>query len=242
MRVDGPAWSLTALTLTRGDARVEGSVRGAALSHLPVSYIWTHDSIGVGEDGPTHQPVEVVAGLRAMPNLDVMRPGDADETAAAYVSSIERKDGPTALILSRQNLPVLGESSAAAKREGTLKGGYVAKKETAALDTIILAAGSEVQFAMGAAEALGPGTRVVSMPCMSLFDKQDAAYKAEVLTASCTKRVAMEAGVSGLWYKYVGLDGKVLGVDRFGFSAPGDITFKELKMTTDALVATVKSL
>merc|ERR1711988_970298 len=209
---------------------MRATMRIASLAELPVSYILTHDSIGVGEDGPTHQPVETVSGLRVFPNMDVMRPGDYDETAAAYTHSITKTDGPTSLILTRQNVPQI-DCPSDVKRQGTLKGGYVAKKETAALDTIILAAG-----------ALGPGTRVVSMPCMSLFDKQDAAYKAEVLPASCTKRVAMEAGVSGLWYKYVGLDGKVLGVDRFGFSAPGDITFKELKMTTDDLVATVKSL
>ena len=220
---------------------MRATMRIASLAELPVSYILTHDSIGVGEDGPTHQPVETVSGLRVFPNMDVLRPGDYDETAAAYTHSITKTDGPTSLILTRQNVPQI-DCPSDVKRQGTLKGGYVAKKETAALDTIILAAGSEVQFAMGAAEALGPGTRVVSMPCMSLFDKQDAAYKAEVLPASCTKRVAMEAGVSGLWYKYVGLDGKVLGVDRFGFSAPGDITFKELKMTTDDLVETVKSL
>merc|ERR1719359_124628 len=166
---------------------MRATMRIASLAELPVSYILTHDSIGVGEDGPTHQPVETVSGLRVFPNMDVMRPCDYDETAAAYTHSIVKTTGPTSLILTRQNVPQI-DCPADVKRQGTLKGGYVVKKETAALDTIILAAGSEVQFAVGAAEALGPGTRVVSMPCMSLFDKQDAAYKAEVLPASCTRR------------------------------------------------------
>jgi transketolase len=220
---------------------MRATMRIAALAELPVSYILTHDSIGVGEDGPTHQPVETVSGLRVFPNMDVMRPADYDETAAAYAYSITKVTGPTALILTRQNVPQLAATSAA-KRAGTLLGGYVLKKETAALTHILLAAGSEVQFAMAAAAELGAGVRVVSMPCMSLFDKQSAAYKEEVLPLSCKKRVAMEAGVSGLWYKYVGLDGKVLAVDRFGFSAPGDITFRELKMTTGDLVAMAKTL
>uniref|UniRef100_A0A3B4XF96 transketolase n=1 Tax=Seriola lalandi dorsalis TaxID=1841481 RepID=A0A3B4XF96_SERLL len=151
-----------------------GSVRVAALSGLPVSYIWTHDSIGVGEDGPTHQPVEVVAGLRAMPNLDVMRPGDAEETAAAYASSVTRPDGPTALILSRQNLAVIDTCSAEEKRAGTLKGGYVAKKEEGELEGILIGVGSELELAINAAKELGKGWRVVSMPCVEAFERQSA--------------------------------------------------------------------
>merc|ERR1719183_547223 len=158
-----------------------GSVRVAALSHLPVVYIWTHDSIGVGEDGPTHQPVEVVAGLRAMPNLDVYRPGDAEETAAAYVSAMEQTDKPTALILSRQDLPVLDCASAAEKRQGSMKGGYTLVKETEELSTIIVGVGSELQLAVEAAKELGDGCRVVSMPCVEAFERQSDAYKAEVL-------------------------------------------------------------
>ena len=203
-------------------------VRVAALAELPVSYIWTHDSIGVGEDGPTHQPVETVSGLRAFPNLDVIRPADPEETAGAFVASIEKKDGPTALILTRQNVEYLKDLTADEKRYGVLKGGYVAVKETADLECIIIATGSEVQHAVNAAKDLGPGIRVVSMPCMERFERQDPEYKDSVLPKSCTKRVAMEAGVSGLWYKYVGLDGLVIGVDRFGFSAPGDIVMSEL--------------
>merc|ERR1719238_742507 len=159
---------------------MRASVRVAALSHIPINYIWTHDSIGVGEDGPTHQPVETVASLRNIPNLDVMRPGDADETAAAYISAIERQDGPTALILSRQDLPVL-DYAPADKRAGTLKGGYILKKEEGELTQIIVAAGSEVSIAVEAAKELGAGVRVVSMPCVEAFERQSAEYQEEVL-------------------------------------------------------------
>merc|ERR1719247_3478977 len=220
---------------------MRATVRIAALAELGVSYIWTHDSIGVGEDGPTHQPVETVTGLRAFPNLDVIRPCDYEETAGAYVASIDKKDGPTALILSRQNLQEIKEVPAATRREGTLKGAYVLVKETADLECIIIATGSEVQHALNAAKELGPGVRVVSMPCMERFDRQPAAYKEEVLPADCRKRVAMEAGITTMWYKYVGLDGKVIGVDRFGFSAPGDIVMKELGMTAANCAAEVKA-
>jgi len=220
---------------------MRATMRIASLAELPVSYILTHDSIGVGEDGPTHQPVETVSGLRVFPNMDVMRPADYEETAAAYTHSISRTDGPTSLILTRQNVKYLTGKSPAEKRAGTLKGAYVLVTETADLEQIIIAAGSEVQFAEAAAKELGAGTRVVSMPCMSVYDKQSAEYKESVLPSSCTNRVAMEAGVSGLWYKYVGLDGKVVAVDRFGFSAPGDITFRELGMTTENLVKNCKN-
>merc|ERR1719379_2589899 len=179
---------------------MRASARVAALSHLPIGYIWTHDSIGVGEDGPTHQPVETVSSLRLMPNLDVMRPGDAEETAAAYVHSIQRQDGPTALILSRQDLPIL-PGTAAEKRAGSMKGAYTLVKETAELTSIILTAGSEVHLAVEAAAKLGAGCRVVSMPCMELFEEQDDAYKAEVLPNKAIT-TAVEAGVSSVWYKY----------------------------------------
>merc|ERR1719324_529486 len=171
------------------------TVRVASLSELNrVSYILTHDSIGVGEDGPTHQPVETVSGLRVFPNMDVMRPADYEETAAAYTHSITKTTGPTSLILTRQNVKYLTGVSPEERRQGTLKGAYVLVKETAPLERIIIAAGSEVQFAEAAAKELGAGTRVVSMPCMNLFDKQSDAYKAEILPPSCTNRVAMEAG------------------------------------------------
>jgi len=207
-------------------------IRVAALSELPVGYILTHDSIGVGEDGPTHQPVETVSGLRVIPNLDVIRPADAEETTGAYVASVDRQDGPTALILTRQDIPDMDFLSAKERREGTLKGGYTIKKESGDLDLIIIASGSEVQHAVQASEKLGSGTRVVSMPCMERFDRQPETYRNEVLPEG-VKTIAMEAGVSGLWYKYAD---KVVGVDHFGMSAPGDIVMKKLGMTSDNLV------
>merc|ERR1711972_1243032 len=212
-------------------------LRVAALSELPVGYILTHDSIGVGEDGPTHQPVETGSGLRVMPNMDVIRPCDAEETAGAFAASIERLDGPTALILTRQNVPDIDLASATERRYGTLKGGYVLKKESAELEMIIIATGSEVQHAVKAAEELGAGVRVVSMPCMERFDRQPESYQAEVLPAG-VKKIAMEAGVSGLWYKYAD---KVVGVDRFGISAPGDTVMQKFGMTAENLVTVAKA-
>jgi len=215
------------------------TIRVAALAELGrVSYVLTHDSIGVGEDGPTHQPVETVSGLRVFPNLDVYRPGDAEETVAAYGHSVTRKDGPTALIFSRQNMDQNSDMDYMARREGTLKGGYVAKKETGELDLIILATGSELQHALKAADGKA-GTRVVSMPCMSVYERQSDDYKESVLPSTCTKRIAMEAGVSGLWYKYAS---KVVGVDRFGFSAPGDTVMEELGMTADNLIKQIETM
>jgi transketolase len=215
------------------------TVRVASLAELGrVSYVLTHDSIGVGEDGPTHQPVETVSGLRVIPNLDVYRPGDAEETVAAFVSSVTRKDGPTALIFSRQNMDQNDAMPASERRAGALKGGYIAKKETEDLDLILIATGSELQHALKVAADM-PGARVVSMPCVEAYERQSAEYKEEVLPSSCTKRVAMEAGVSGLWYKYAST---VVGVDRFGFSAPGDTVMSELGMTAENLKSVVDSL
>jgi len=221
---------------------LRATIRVAALAELGTGYILTHDSVGVGEDGPTHQPVETVSGLRVIPNLDVIRPADPEETAGAYVANIVRTDGPTALILTRQNVRTLSEIPVETRRNGVLKGAYIAKKETGDLDMIILASGSELQWAMDAAAELGEGVRVVSVPCFERFDRQSEEYKAEVLPASCTKRVAIEAGVTPLWYKYVGLDGKVIGTDKFGFSAPGDTVMKEFGITAENLVAVAKSL
>merc|ERR1719353_2366533 len=216
---------------------MRASVRVAALSHLPTNYIWTHDSIGVGEDGPTHQPVETVSSMRLIPNLDVMRPGDADETAAAYTSSITRTDGPTALILSRQNLPVL-DVDASVKKAGTMKGGYVLMQESADLEGIIIGVGSELSMAVDAAKELGAGTRVVSMPCVEAFERQSAEYKESVLPAAMkSKTTAVEAGVSVVWYKYAD---KVQGVDTFGLSAPGDQVYAEKGMTVAKLVELAK--
>jgi len=175
-----------------------------------------------------------------IPGLDVIRPGDAEETAGAFIAAMQRTDGPTALILTRQAIPLMNDLSVEERRDGVLRGGYIAKKETGTLTTILLASGSELQYAVAAAAELGEGVRVVSLPCFERFDRQSAEYKESVLPKAVTKRVAIEAGVSGLWYKYVGLDGQVVGIDRFGISAPGATVFKELGITTASVVAAAK--
>jgi transketolase len=214
------------------------AIRIAGLAKLPVTYVFTHDSVGVGEDGPTHQPVETVSGLRVIPNVDVIRPADQEEVAGAWVSSMERTDGPTVLSLSRQKvLPLNDYASVETRRDGVGKGAYILKKEEGALECIILATGSEVEHAVNAAKELGAGARVVSVPCMERFDRQTAEYREEVLPSSCTKRVAIEAGVSALWYKYVGLEGSVVGIDRFGMSAPGNVVMDELGINAASVVS-----
>jgi transketolase len=217
-------------------------MRLAALAKLPVIYIYTHDSVGVGEDGPTHQPVETVSGLRVIPGFDVIRPGDPEETAGAYAAALERVDGPTLLSLSRQAIPLLNDIPVATRREGVAKGAYIAVKEAAELTHILLASGSELQYAVNAAKILGAGVRVVSVPCFERFNRQTCEYRESVLPIAVRKRVAIEAGVTGLWYQYVGLDGKVIGIDRFGISAPGATVFKELGITTEAVVQAAQSL
>jgi len=218
------------------------SIRLAALSSLPVTYIFTHDSVAVGEDGPTHQPVETVSGLRLIPNLDVIRPADPEETAGAFVAAFTRTDGPTLLALTRQNLPYLESVDVNVRREGVLRGGYIAVHETAPLSVILIGTGSELQLAVEAAKVLGPGARVVSIPCTSRFERESAEYRESVLPREFRKRVAVEAGVTEFWYKYVGLDGKVVGIDRFGLSAPGAQVLKQLGITADHVVAAAKSL
>ena len=217
-------------------------MRLAALSKLPVIYIYTHDSIGVGEDGPTHEPVETISALRLIPNMEVIRPADPEETAAAFAAAAERLDGPTLLALSRQAVPVLNEIPSHIRRAGVLKGAYIAVQETAPLHVILLGTGSELQLALAAAKELGEGTRVVSVPSFEIFDRQADEYREAILPASCRRRVAIEAGVTGLWRKYVGLDGKVVGIDRFGISAPAPEIYKALGITTEALVAAARSL
>jgi len=219
---------------------VRPAIRLAALSKLPTTFIFTHDSVGVGEDGPTHQPVETVSGLRVIPGLDVIRPGDAEETAGAFIAAMMRTDGPTALILTRQAIPIMNEIPAQERRDGVLRGGYVAVKETGALTTILIGTGSELQHCVEAAKQLGDGVRVVSMPCVERFERQSAEYKESVLPKACTKRVAIEAGVTDIWWKYVGTEGKVLGIDRFGISAPGDVVMTELGMTAGDVVAAAR--
>ena len=218
------------------------SIRLAALSGLGTIYIFTHDSVGVGEDGPTHQPVETVSGLRVIPNLDVIRPADPEETAGAFAAALQRTTGPTLLALTRQVLPNLNDIPVQTRREGVFKGAYIAVKETGALKTILLSSGSEVQHAVAAAKQLGEGVRVVSVPSFHRFDEQPQAYKDEVLPPSCRRRVAIEAGVTALWWKYVGLDGKVVGIDRFGLSAPGGKVMEVLGITAQAVVDAAKSL
>jgi transketolase len=218
------------------------SMRIAALAKLPVVYIYTHDSVGVGEDGPTHQPVETIAGLRVIPNFDVIRPADPEETAGAFAAAVERTDGPTLLALSRQAVPMLNEIPAQVRREGVLKGAYIAVKETAELTHVLIATGSELQLAIAAAKTIGAGVRVVSMPCTQRFERQSAEYRESVLPVACRKRVAVEAGVTVGWHKYVGLDGKVVGIDRFGLSAPAPVVFKELGVTAEAVVAAAQAL
>ncbi|HEX4638016.1 MAG TPA: transketolase [Chthoniobacterales bacterium] len=218
------------------------SIRLAALSKLPNIYIFTHDSIGVGEDGPTHEPVETVSSVRVMPQIDVIRPADPEETAGAFAAAMERIDGPTFLALTRQAVPMLNDVDLKLRREGVLRGGYVAKKENGKLDLIIMSCGSELQHALTAAKELGDGVRVVSMPCFERFKRQPESYREEVLPNSCRKRVAIEAGVPDTWYEFVGLDGKVIGLHRFGMSAPGAEVMREFGIDAKHVVEAAKSL
>ncbi|HET9800886.1 MAG TPA: transketolase C-terminal domain-containing protein, partial [Chthoniobacterales bacterium] len=218
------------------------SIRLAALSKLPNVYIFTHDSIGVGEDGPTHQPVETVSSVRVMPQIDVIRPADPEETAGAFAAAMERIDGPTFLALTRQVVPMLNDVDVKERREGVLRGGYIAKKEKGKLDLIIMSCGSELQHALAAAKELGDGTRVVSMPCFERFKRQPDKYREAVLPNFCRKRVAIEAGVPDCWHEFVGLDGKVIGLHRFGLSAPGAEVMKEFGIDAKHVVEAAKSL
>ncbi len=217
------------------------AIRLAALMKLRVIYVFTHDSIGVGEDGPTHQPVEHLVALRAIPNVLVVRPADANEVAMAWRLALQRTDGPTAIILSRQNVPTLDRSKLSAA-EGVLRGGYILRDAVSA-QALIIATGSEVALALAAAdqlEAEGIAVRVVSMPCRELFDQQEAWYREKVLPSSITVRVAIEAGRSIGWERYVGCEGTIIGVDRFGASAPFQRIYTEFGLTVERIVAVVK--
>src|SRR5437660_598648 len=218
------------------------SIRLGALARLPNIHIFTHDSIGVGEDGPTHEPVETVSSVRLMPQIDVIRPADPEETAGAFVAAIQRTDGPTLLALTRQVVPILNEIDVKLRREGVARGGYIAKKETGKLDLIIMSCGSELQHALAAAKDLGDGVRVVSMPCFERFNRQPEKYREEVLPKSCRKRVAIEAGVPDTWYQYVGLDGKIIGLHRFGLSAPGAEVMKEFGIDAQHVIEAARSV
>lgn len=221
---------------------IRPAIRLAALAKLPVTYIFTHDSVGVGEDGPTHQPVETVSGLRVIPNLDVIRPSDAEEVAGAYAAALSRRDGPTALVFTRQSVPSNSDLSAVERREGTLRGAYVAKREKSSLELIIIATGSELQLAIAAAEKIGDTVRVVSMPCFERFERQSIDYKESILPIDCRARVAVEAGVSSCWGRYVGLEGRTVCIDRFGLSAPGDQAMDELGMNIENVTQIAREL
>ncbi len=219
------------------------TIRLAALMKLPVIYVFTHDSIGLGEDGPSHQPVEHIASLRAIPNLNVIRPADANETAHAWHMALDRKEGPTALILTRQGLPVFGRKDEA-PASGITKGGYVMAGGDDD-ELILIATGSEVQLALGAREQLlkeGIQARVVNMGCLEVFDAQPESYRSSVLPPEITKRISIEAGVSLGWQKYTGLGGANISLERFGVSAPGDEAMKALGFTVERVVEACKKL
>jgi transketolase len=216
------------------------AIRMAALMKQRQIMVYTHDSIGLGEDGPTHQPVEHVASLRLIPGVDVWRPADATETAIAWAAAIERRDGPSVLALSRQNLPTVTAGIAA---DSVRRGGYVLA-DAADARAVLIATGSEIKLALDARLALadaGIAVRVVSMPCADVFERQDKAYRESVLPRG-VPRVAIEAGVSDFWRKYVGLEGAAIGIDRFGESAPAGELFKFFGFTVDNVVATVKDI
>ncbi|MGL4268660.1 MAG: transketolase-like TK C-terminal-containing protein, partial [Plesiomonas sp.] len=219
------------------------ALRMAALMKQRSIFVYTHDSIGLGEDGPTHQPVEQIASLRLTPNMSTWRPCDQVESAVAWKYAIERQDGPSALIFSRQNLAQMDRSSE--QLANIARGGYVLKDCAGTPELIFIATGSEVELAMQAAEQLtgeGRQVRVVSMPATDVFDKQDAAYRESVLPAAVTARVAVEAGIADFWYKYVGFGGRIVGMTTFGESAPADLLFKEFGFTVENVVAKAKEI
>ncbi len=219
------------------------AVRMAALMKIRNVFVYTHDSIGLGEDGPTHQPVEQLASLRVTPNMSLWRPADQVESAIAWKYAIERNDGPTTLIFSRQNLTQ--QPRTAEQLANVARGGYILKDSEGTPDVILIATGSEVGITVEAADKLaaaGTKVRVVSLPSTDAFDKQDAAYRESVLPKAVSARVAVEAGIADYWYKYVGLNGAIVGMTTFGESAPADLLFKEFGFTVDNVVAKAQSL
>ena len=219
------------------------AARMAALMKARQIMVYTHDSIGLGEDGPTHQPVEQLASLRLTPNMSTWRPCDQVETAVAWKHAIERHNGPTALILSRQNL--MQPERTPQQLADISRGGYILRDSEGAPEVILIATGSEVEITLGAAEKLtraGHKVRVVSMPSTDLFDKQDAAYRESVLPSTVTARVAVEAGIADYWYKYVGLNGAIVGMTTFGESAPADKLFAEFGFTVENIVSHAEAL
>jgi len=227
---------------------MRGAVRLAAIMGIPSTFVWSHDSIGVGEDGPTHQPVEHLAALRAIPGLSIVRPADGNETALAWRGIIERGK-PAGLILTRQNLPTFDRSSSGdgkvcAPVDGVLKGGYVLRDSPAAPDVILIATGSEVQLALAASDALaldGVGARVISMPCREWFDEQDAAYRESVLPAAVKARVTVEAGIAQPWHDILGDAGRAISLEHYGASADGAFLFLQFGFTPEAVVAAARA-
>jgi transketolase len=224
---------------------MRGAVRLAALMGIPTTFVWSHDSVGVGEDGPTHQPVEHLASLRAIPGLDIVRPADANETSVAWGEILRRTDRPAGLILSRQDLPTIARGERYASAEGVAQGAYVVSEEQGDLQVILIATGSEVAVALAAQDVLqaeGVPTRVVSMPCQEWFDEQDPAYREQVLPAAVTARVSVEAGIAMGWAKYLGANGASVSIEHFGASASGNKCFEEFGFTPDNIANTAKSL
>jgi transketolase len=220
---------------------MRGAVRMSALMDIPVTYIWTHDSIGVGEDGPTHQPIEHLAALRAMPTLEIVRPADANEVAIAWRTILERSK-PTGLILTRQTVPTL-DRSVLGSAEGTARGGYVLADTDGTPDVLLLATGSEVSLALSARAELaeqGIAARVVSLPCFEWFDAQDDDYRESVIPRGVRARVSVEAGVAMPWYRFLGDVGRPVSIEHFGASAGGSLLFGEFGFTTAAVVTAVK--
>lgn len=222
------------------------AVRLSALMGIPALYVWTHDSIGVGEDGPTHQPIEHLSSLRAIPGFDVVRPADANETAVAWRTVLERQERPAGLVLSRQNLPVWtredvpGEGEKYASAEGAARGGYVMADTEGTPDVIIIATGSEVEVAIEARQQLaqqGVFARVVSMPCREWFDEQSEQYRESVLPSSVAARVSVEAGVAMSWHDLLGSAGRAVSIEHFGASADAKTLYREFGITPQAVVA-----
>jgi len=217
------------------------AIRLSALMKLPVIYIFTHDSIGVGEDGPTHQPIEHLWMLRSIPNVKVFRPADPKETAVCWVEALKNTEGPSVLILSRQKLPLLPENQANARR-----GGYVVSyEEKTDPDVLLIGTGSEVQWLLEAKEELlkeDIDARVVSMPCLEIFDAQNSTYKNDVLPETCALRLVIEAGATGGWHKYVGTRGALITMDHFGASAPGDVLMKAFGFSKDSVIDKVREM
>ena len=219
---------------------LKAALRLSALQNLPVTYVFTHDSIAVGEDGPTHEPIEHLASLRTIPNTYVFRPADATEAQAAWYLSQKTNDKPTSIVLTRQNLPILENSSF----EKVAKGAYVVYETSSDFDTILIATGSEVALAISVAQELereGMKVRVVSMPSIELFEEQTSEYKEALLPRSIRRRVSLEMGNTALWYKYVGLDGLAIGINKFGASAPANKVIEEYGFSVEKVVARIKN-